>query len=190
MNARLINEVGTRAQLRIYWGDDCTDGSYHNATKFLADSDVQEDWGFKGDDPKAYPIDEWATHCDKCGAAVPLAGEINKQIFYRRLYNTESGSPEPGDLYLIDYLGEKMYWDNHSGPMLIAVLPDGGEWNIDSRASNCGLPQDRQHRCWVRHGTPPALHVDKNGLTCNAGAGSIISHRGWHGFLHNGVFHT
>jgi hypothetical protein len=29
------------------------------------------------------------------------------------------------------------------------------------------------------------LHVDKNGNTCAAGAGSIITGK-WHGFLHNG----
>jgi hypothetical protein len=45
-----------------------------------------------------------------------------------------------------------------------------------------------EHRCWVRHGDAKTgnVHVDKNGITCNAGAGSIISPDGWHGFLHNG----
>ena len=75
-------------------------------------------------------------------------------------------------------------WDNQSGPSLIVKTP-GGEWNIDSRASNCTLPKDRQHRCWVRHGFPPKIHVDKNGKTCAAGAGSIICGN-YHGFLHNG----
>lgn len=43
------------------------------------------------------------------------------------------------------------------------------------------------HKCWVRHGTPPGevVHVDKNGITCGAGAGSIAIPN-WHGFLHNG----
>lgn len=50
-----------------------------------------------------------------------------------------------------------------------------------------------KHKCWVRHGTPPqeVVHVDKNGVTCGAGAGSIAiqpsgQNPGWHGFLHNG----
>ena len=43
----------------------------------------------------------------------------------------------------------------------------------------------RPHKCWVRHGEPPNVHVDKNGVTCNAGAGSI-AYPGFHGFLHNG----
>ena len=50
------------------------------------------------------------------------------------------------------------------------------------------MPGDDVHRCWVRHGRPEdgTLHVDKNGQTCAAGAGSIQTHN-WHGFLHNGV---
>lgn len=64
---------------------------------------------------------------------------------------------------------------------------DAGYWYIDSRASNCTMKDDKEHRCWVRHGTVgEALHVDKNGKTCAAGAGSI-QNANWHGFLHNGV---
>jgi len=65
---------------------------------------------------------------------------------------------------------------------------DTGEWPLDHRASNCTRPDDKVHRCWVRHGRPEdgTLHVDKNGDTCAAGAGSIIMHGGWHGFLHHG----
>jgi hypothetical protein len=45
----------------------------------------------------------------------------------------------------------------------------------------------RPHKCWVRHGDPKTgtVHVDKNGVTCGAGAGSIAS-GSYHGFLHNG----
>lgn len=62
-------------------------------------------------------------------------------------------------------------------------------WYIDNRASNCTLPDDDAHRCWVRHGTVgEKLTVDKVGLTCAAGAGSFFMNRGaWHGFLRNGV---
>lgn len=58
-------------------------------------------------------------------------------------------------------------------------------WYIDSRASNCDMKTDDAHRCWVRHGSVgERLHVDKKGLTCGAGAGSIQC-AGWHGFLDN-----
>ena len=75
-------------------------------------------------------------------------------------------------------------WDNLYEPPLHVITP-GGEWNIDARASNCTMKNDRFHRCWVRHGLPPDVHVDKIGFTCGAGAGSIIC-GGYHGFLHNG----
>lgn len=94
---------------------------------------------------------------------------------------------------------------------LFCVCPDGHHWFIDGRASNCGSPcakcqvkyRDHKaadhsyedstpaHRCWVRSGRPEdgTLHVDKNGLTCDAGAGSIQT-SSWHGFLHHGLLHT
>ena len=83
--------------------------------------------------------------------------------------------------------GRQLYgwdWDNQFESPLIVKTP-GGDWDIDSRASNCTLPNDRTHRCWVRHGQPPNIHVDKSGLTCAAGAGSIMCGN-YHGFLHNG----
>lgn len=104
-----------------------------------------------------------------------------------RIYDTPSGDLEPGCLFWADWIPENMYWDNHTGPQLCAVLPNGHHWNIDSRASNCKLPNDRFHRCWCRHGEPPNITVDKNGNTCSAGAGSI-GVTGYHGFLINGEF--
>lgn len=69
----------------------------------------------------------------------------------------------------------------------LVVRTPGGDWTIDSRASNCTMPEDNEHKCWVRHGKPEdgTLHVDKNGHTCAAGAGSILC-GSYHGFLHNG----
>lgn len=76
-------------------------------------------------------------------------------------------------------------WDNQTEPPLIVKTP-GGDWNVDSRASNCTRREDKLHRCWCRHGQPPNVTVDKNGNTCNAGAGSIQCNQ-YHGFLRNGV---
>lgn len=72
------------------------------------------------------------------------------------------------------------------GRVLAVRLPNGYGWAPDSRASNCTRPDDDTHRCWVRHGEVPRITVDKNGDTCSAGAGSILSN-GWHGFLRDGV---
>ncbi len=70
------------------------------------------------------------------------------------------------------------------GKSYIITTP-GGDWNIDGRASNCGLPDDDVHKCWCRHGEAPNFTSNKIGNTCNAGAGSIAS-GGYHGNLVNG----
>lgn len=65
------------------------------------------------------------------------------------------------------------------------VKTPGGDWAIDSKASNCTKPDDNLHKCWCRHGEAPNFTVNKVGNTCAAGAGSIIIGK-YHGFLRNG----
>ena len=79
------------------------------------------------------------------------------------------------------------YTKGPDGLCLVVKCPGGHEWMIDGRASNCTLPDDDEHHCWIRHGEPPRITVDKNGVTCNAGAGSIQAGT-YHGFLIDGVF--
>jgi hypothetical protein len=69
----------------------------------------------------------------------------------------------------------------------LVVRTPAWDWMVDGRASNCGLPNDHVHKCWIRHGDPRTgnIHVDKDGVTCSAGAGSILQ-GSYHGFLHNG----
>lgn len=125
--------------------------------------------------------------CDECK-------EMFKPDTWGTRYDTPSGKLEPGCLWWNNDLPENYYWDNHKGPHLYAMTPNGHFWNIDSRASNCGSPNDRLHRCWVRTGKVPNIHVGKDGHTCVAGAGSIWANKGepdeWHGYLHHGEFHT
>lgn len=122
--------------------------------------------------------------------------EVGERPDGTAIYNTASGRPEPGDLFWTQHGSLKengsapcYLWDNCDGRHLYGILPNGHRWNIDGRARNCALPHDRLHRCWVRHGTPEsgALHVDKAGLTCEAGAGSIDA-AGWHGHLSHGYW--
>jgi len=94
-----------------------------------------------------------------------------------------------GAMWYATWYPKNMTWDNETEPHLIVAAPSNTDWDIDSRCSNCGSPNDRLHRCWVRHGTPPNITVNKDGLTCEAGAGSFFSHDGkYHGFLINGKF--
>lgn len=102
------------------------------------------------------------------------------------VYNTEDEKLHPGDMYWAN-IEETTYWDNHKGPHLVVILPNGIEWNIDSRANNCDMPNDRLHRCWVRTGEPPNVTAGKGGFSCTAGGGSILAGN-YHGFLTNGVF--
>lgn len=73
----------------------------------------------------------------------------------------------------------------HSHKTETCSNPGDGEHHWTKGAYADSKPE---HRCWVRHGDAKngVVHVDKAGVTCNAGAGSIISPDGWHGFLHNG----
>lgn len=152
----------------------------------------------------------WPTHCDHCGLAFHDT-EDPKQLFRHRLY---AGAPD-GALYTFHDCPVGAMWDadwmgdphcGHDG-IHLAVQTPGGTWLVDGQSSNCTRDQsvevpapdgadpshkwhrfERSHYCWVRHGDPrrpSTLHVDKNGNTCQAGAGSIII-GGWHGFLHHG----
>jgi len=122
----------------------------------------------------------------------PECKEIVEKPFYKRLDTGEVAARYPwnwgpGAMWNSKHtVGDCPYWDNCDGNHLTVVTPSGGHWNTNSRASNCTMKADRQHRCWVVHGMAPKLTVDKEGLTCRAGAGSIQSGK-WHGFLTNGI---
>jgi hypothetical protein len=201
MPCRLITENGTKFFLRIYWGEDCPSScgephpGYHNAQVPLAESDKLKDWDAHGK-PEDYAEDRWPVKCDHCPAVAPVFDPekargtgLHRQVFRQRRYNTASGRPEPGDMFYADWYhrdnGSCYWWDNCTEPHLMVILPNGHIWDSSSRASNCTLKKDRLHRCWVRHGEPPNVTVDKAGHTCAAGAGSIAV-PGWHGFLTNG----
>jgi hypothetical protein len=82
---------------------------------------------------------------------------------------------------------------------VLIVKTPGGDWLIDGEARNCTMPNkgeerdgktyfypfQQDHHCWIIHGTPPDITVDKAGTTCGAGAGSI-GKPNYHGFLRNG----
>jgi hypothetical protein len=89
---------------------------------------------------------------------------------------------------------KNFYWTNETEDPLTCIVPSilttgRSEWAIDSRCSNCSLPDDTTHRCWVRTGDIPYITVGKGGsgggVTCAAGAGSIKT-QGFHGMLTNG----
>lgn len=163
-------------------GDDCPVHGYHNAKAFIGtgDHDPEQSIG----DNYSHESSRWPTHCD-CGYEFKESDAW--QLFRSRLYKCHDTNElmtldqaPAGAMWYADWFGFKGP-DGHS----LVVRTPGGDWCVDSRASNCSMPDDDKHQCWVRHGTPPRITVDKNGNTCNAGAGSI-GQKTYHGFLRNG----
>lgn len=118
------------------------------------------------------------------------------RLRFRGAFDAHDGIPlgamRPGDCcYAVHEPGKCWQgWSNCDGRHLYVILPDGHHWDVDSRAANCTLPGDQTHRCWVRTGDPeahpPTVSAGKGGVTCSAGAGSIQSPSGWHGYLDGG----
>jgi hypothetical protein len=195
---RFVHEIGVRVALRRYWDGPCAGYGYHNAMVVVKDVRLPNHESgawldsaqlyFGGDTPA--PSDErWPRACTACAAPAPA--DAVRQLFHERLYDSLTGDLQPGDAFLTVPWTQRLdgtcrEWDNCAGQHLVVVCPDGTYWDVDSRASNCTLPADRLHRCWVRHGVPPAVTVNKAGHTCSAGAGSIQTHT-WHGYLQNGL---
>ena len=178
-----------RRELRRYATGPCScknyPASYHDASVALdiAPYDKSErHW--PRDDPR------WPRFCE-CG--YEFEPEDPWQLFTRRLYvRADTGEQltlneaPVGACWFAEWYAEHPAYRGSDGRTLVVMTP-GGEWIVDSRASNCTRPNENEHKCWVRHGRPEdgSLHVDKNGLTCEAGAGSIVC-GAYHGFLHNG----
>jgi hypothetical protein len=173
---------------------------YHNAMTLLDEIERKFDptrdcWpivppsGVPHEDPR------WPVKCDGCDYRFTVDDEW--QDFDRQIYADAATGKRytlservPGMMWFADWMSESEHGPD--GHCLIVVCPGGGEWMIDGPASNCTMKDDRgpfatHHRCWVRHGTPPNITVDKNGRTCAAGAGSIMA-GSYHGFLRNGEF--
>jgi hypothetical protein len=139
----------------------------------------------------------WPTTCAECG--YHFGPQDRLFMSYDLLWSRSDGGPEttlhdapPGAMWYADWMTEGLpndpadqRWRGPDGRCLMVMVPPHHEWCVDGRCSNCTRPDDRVHKCWVRHGEPPLITVDKEGNTCAAGAGSVIT-SSWHGFLRNG----
>jgi hypothetical protein len=153
--------------------------------------------GTLGVRPETFDGDErWPTSCSACGNPMPdnAMRRVNQELVYLRSdtgERTTIRSAPDGALWYADWFTVDR-WKGPDGRTLVAKCPGGHDWIIDSVASNCTLPDDVTHRCWMRHGTPPQISVDKHpeppfDHTCAAGAGSIQA-GDYHGFITNGAF--
>lgn len=154
----------------------------------------------------------WPKNCS-CG--YEFKPEDEWQIFIKNEYSradnkdvlyTLDDAPA-GAMWNADWLNDMPEYTGPDGLSLTVRLPNGFDWLIDHVASNCDSPckhcgvikkdhpvndsaghyyeDSKLHKCWVRHGTPPNITVNKDGITCGAGAGSIQA-GSYHGFLTNG----
>ncbi len=168
--------------------------SYHDATipldivtsnrslsDFVSEEDKQKyNWPVKCEscDYIFDPKDNWQFFKD----SIYYRTDTNEELLLRKL--------PPGACYNAFWLSEFQHGDDGIC-LVVCVPPDSWTWMVDGDASNCTLPNDKIHKCWVRHGDPKQCNVtvDKNGLTCLAGAGSILTPK-WHGYLRNGMLVT
>ncbi len=170
--------------------------SYHNAMRRIEDAAAIIDANGYLDVQPILPRDDprWPPACE-CGYVFDEGD--NWQLFQDSIYRR----PDTGDIFPLREAPVGACWDafwisrrrkkgfmiGPDGRSLMVRLPGNHDWLIDGRCNNCTMPNDDEHKCWVRHGKPEdgTLHVDKNGVTCAAGGGSIDTGK-WHGFLHNG----
>jgi hypothetical protein len=174
---------------------DICERGYHQAKNLIGDfaNDLRKhsNGGKVYPDPpprSAYELDpRWPMRA-ACGYIFEATD--NWQVFERALYSTPTG-----ELITLDEAAIGACWDawwyKRKGPdgrALVVKCPDGYEWAVDQRCRACTLPTESHHHCWVRHGSPEdgSLHIDKDGLTCGAGAGSIMTGK-WHGYLDHGL---
>lgn len=176
--------------------------SYHNVHTIIGRVEAAEH-PVSGDHNPEFPHTDsrWPTQC-ACGFA--FRETDSWQANYDRLH---SGALD-GQLYTLRTAPIGAMWDAYwlagwrQGPdgLTLTVKTPGGDWTVDGECSNCTDParnhpetidgkvvHQRTHHCWVRHGDPRTgnIHVDKDGPTCAAGAGSIQM-ASYHGFLHHG----
>lgn len=119
----------------------------------------------------------------------------------------------PGGMWDATWYHDSPQFCGPDGRCIVVKCPNGFDWMVDGRCSNCPEPcrdcgvayvshsaansqacrqyyprDDYAHKCWIRHGALPVITVDKNGgPTCAAGAGSIQA-GDYHGHLLQGEF--
>lgn len=167
--------------------------SYHTAMIPIGEEPVERDeQGYISNGIKALsPHDDprWPRTCP-CGYTFQEEDEwqrFTEQIYRRTDLGGEMTIHEApaGAMWYAPWMDDLFV---PQGEHNLVVKTPGGEWCVDSQANNCTMKEDfkqEHHHCWVRHGEPPNVTVDKDGPTCSAGAGSIQC-GSYHGFLRHG----
>lgn len=185
-----------RLYLRRYSSSPCPNMpgqySYHDRMVYLKDGPVQTVCA------DSHPHDDplWPTHCT-CGHEFQETDtwQLFNHPIYKRVDTGEEMILKDAPVgacwnafWMAERRKERPCFDVGDDGLSLVVRTPGGDWPIDSRANNCTMPNDTAHKCWVRHSSPEdpngTFTVDKNGVTCGAGAGSIVIGN-WHGWVRN-----
>lgn len=184
--------------LRRYASGDCSAkalGPYCHNAKVWIEPGTQPTGDYLDSEEPDKTDQRWPKTC-ACG--YEFKPEDPWQVFpervYRRLDTGElirKGQMPPGAMWYAWWLEGTPMWTGPDGRALMVRLPDGHDWHVDGIANNCTKKDDLLgHKCWVRTGAPPRVTASKTGgLTCSAGAGSILTPN-WHGFLTDGILST
>lgn len=183
--------------LRVNAEGDCDNPwGYHRAERVIHPGWpglIDEDGYLKWRDPADYADNPaWPQSCDHCDHAFD-AGKVDCYVDVERVYELPDGTHCPhgslpaGACYHAGWIRA-----GRDGISLTVVCPPAGgtidHWHVDSTASNCGQPEDKDSFCWARTGDPKAGTVDVGSVCdrdCGVGAGSIRTHA-WHGYLRHG----
>lgn len=166
-------------------------GRYHQGEYHLGELEGEPNL------PAEHPANEDQRWPSACACGYRFAAEDPRSYSTHYLYRRQDTGElmtlhdaPAGAMWFAPWYSDNAEWRGPDGNTLVVRLPpDGHDWIVDSRARNCGMPDDKVHKCWIRHGTPPDVTVDKRGHTCKAGAGSIKTDK-WHGFLRGGYLVT
>jgi hypothetical protein len=162
--------------------------SFHNGQVLIDRVEDSDKTAVIGDNwPHTDP--RWPVRCE-CGYAFQPTDPW--QLFLEREYQRVDASEymtlktaPAGAMWNAEWFRGYPWCSGPYGRSMMVKLPNGNDWLIDGPASNCTRPNE-PHKCWIRHGEPPKLTVNKTGGdTCAAGAGSILSGN-YHGFLTDG----
>lgn len=177
--------------------DECPGGNghYHNASVFIGEEpEEHNEEGYITNGTKPMPSHDdprWPVQCEYCGYAFQESNEWqrNTETIYQRTDTGEEMTIRDAPAGAMWYAWWHDHWCTPQGKHALVVKTPGGEWIVDSQASNCSMKEDfkqEKHHCWILHGEPPNVTADKQGgPTCAAGAGSIQC-GSYHGFLRSG----
>src|SRR5687768_3988839 len=136
----------------------CTERAWGCDAEFvIIDNTSKSSWpDSSGDSPEVVPHNDprWPKLCESCSRAFTDQDEY--QLNIRQLFGTADGrvftlqDAPVGAMWNASWMSE---W--HHGPdgICLVVRTPGGDWMVDSEASNC-TRKGEAHQCWVRHGDP------------------------------------